>query len=72
MNIKHEAYKSNNYTIIRERLNEYLPRKDCGMCMAHYRLAKRLNKTRERVILLVKRTEGDNIGDIVGIEIIKK
>ena len=59
-----------SYTIQREKVNEYLPRKDCSSCMANYRLAKRLNKTRENVILLVKRTDGDEIGDIIGIEAI--
>ena len=38
----------NDYTIKRARVTEYRPRSDCGNCMAHYHLAKRLNSRKEK------------------------
>ena len=60
----------NDYTIKRARVTEYRPRSDCGNCMTHYHLAKRLNSKKEKVVLLIRRTGGDLIGDIIGIELI--
>jgi len=60
-----------HFKILRWRVSEYSPRGDCSECLAHYKLAKRLNRKTEKVILLVKYTGVvDNIGDIIGIELI--
>lgn len=58
-------------SIERYRISEYYPRSDCSNCMIHYDLAKRLNKTKEQVVLLVKKTGVDDVvGDIIGIEVV--
>lgn len=60
----------NDYRIDRYRVSEYTPRDDCLKCTAHYKLAQKLNRKKEKIILLVKFRGIDSTGDIIGLEVV--